>query len=588
MGSGPSVGQPSAPTPGVAGTSSGYTPLDLGDWTFWWYFNRDRLLSLKARSQRTRWIGGVPLMPAAGLSAEVVDQTVIPLLLALAGPDEHPTTRASALIALARDAKPGDPAVRAVFERAWDDPDSLVRECATLAYGINGDREATARLAERLTQGPKGDMSPGARARTRSFAAYSLGILAAKTRHPGVGSWAALCLSRVLEDPEEPVELRVACAVGIGQVRLPWGSGPEPSPTRTRSGLLSFLLRVEEEAKDPRLRAHLLTSAARFADEDLPQDQLGVFLEVLIERTLPGNSDSPLVAQAATTAIGLVGEGVGPERVGPLVETLVGLARAGQSQVRQLAWIALAELCPLETGDRIQTLLIQQLASAGPQDQPWICLALGMLGFRYDEAGQRLPKAVLMELRGRLGSEVSSAARDAAMLALGFARDEGSIEALSAALTTSPNRQTRGFAALALGMIGHQPAAGSIAKQLPGFAADQLSLEHAALGLALLDRRLASQVLSKALDDAPSPNSASFLAAAMGRSGDLKSLEALQLTIGSKRASAWARTYAAVAIGMLSERDDLPWRSILAWRIPYEARVLSLYDQEGRGVLNLL
>ena len=588
-GVGPSVGQPSAPTPGAQSNPSEYTLLDLSDWTYWWYFNRDRLLAVKARSKRPRWIEGVPIQAAAGLHGKVVDETVLPLLLALTDPKEHASTRASALIALGRSAEPGNPTVRAALERTWDDEDAVVRECATLAYGINADVDATARLAERLANGPKGALAQGPHDRSRAFAAFSLGILAAKTGHPGVGSWAALYLTRVLADSEEHVDLRVACAVAIGQVRLPWGPGPESSPTRTRSGLTRLLLEIEAGAKDARLRAHVLTSIARLVDPDIPQDLLGPILERLAKLTEPTGSESPLVMQAATTAFGLIGEGLGPDRVGPLIERLVVLAsRPGQSQVRQLAWIALAELCPLKEGQRIQFVLVAELEAGGPQDQPWACLALGMLGFRYDEAGQQLGAAALRELRGRLGSEVSTAAKDAATLALGLARDQDSIEPLSLALRTSPNRQTRGFAALALGLIGYQPAAGVIAKQLPGFAADQLSLEHAALGLSLLDRKLASHVLSRELDEAPSPNSASFLAAAMGRSGDLGSLMALQATIASKRASAWARAYAAVAIGMLAERSDLPWRSILAWRTPYEAQVLCLYDQEGRGVLNLL
>jgi len=585
--SGASPGQPTAPTAGVGLSEGSIQQLDLSHWTFWWYFNRDRLLNMRTRSLRTRWVQGVPIQNPAALSADVIETSVLPLLVELAGARQDAPTRASALIALARDMQPGDLLTDAVLRAAWDAPDALVRECATLALGITGRPAGLEKLAKRLLEGPEQDLSPKVRDRTRAFAAYGLGVLCSKAERPEIASWATLVLTSVLERESESLDLRVACALALGHVNLPWKPGAAPSSTGSRNGLVLRLLELEKSAETPLLQAHLLTSCARLVTPLIPSDLLATLAKTMEARTLPGQS--PIVAQSATTALGLIGERVDEDHAGSLVTILARLAtQGGQAPVRQLAWIALAELRSGPFAARIDRILEQQLTKAGPQDQPWICLATGMLGFRLEQVGRELPAPLLLSLRAHLGSDQSPDAQDAAILALGLARDQGAIEGLSRLLEDASSKRARALAALALGLIGHQPAVGAIAKLLPTLEADQLSLENAAMGLALLDRTLASKLLTQALQDAPSPNSASFIAAAMGRSGDRSSLAALQETLESRRVSSWARTYAAVAIGILAERDTLPWRSILAWRSPYQARTESLYDGYGRGVLNLL
>ena len=49
-----------------------------------------------------------------------------------------------------------------------------------------------------------------------------------------------------------------------------------------------------------------------------------------------------------------------------------------------------------------------------------------------------------------------------------------------------------------------------------------------------------------------------------------------------------ARGFAAVALGIIADREPLPWNSKIAVNLNYTAATVTLNDTSGTGILNIL
>ena len=70
--------------------------------------------------------------------------------------------------------------------------------------------------------------------------------------------------------------------------------------------------------------------------------------------------------------------------------------------------------------------------------------------------------------------------------------------------------------------------------------------------------------------------------------GDAGSIGPLVELLDDTDKTASARAFAAVALGLVCDQDELPWNTILSVDLNYSAAPATLYDQAGFGILNIL
>ena len=164
--------------------------LDPTSWEHWWHFSKDPYLALKAHILDGEVVthGDDPSGASAPLG--LVSTFAVPALVHALETEHEPDAVTGAMIALARI---GDGDLRAhaaewsaLFERFERDPNQEIAETSLVARGILGFEGAAPGLAELLLDGPDGRKRAGGHAvptRTRSFAAYALGLLGERARN---------------------------------------------------------------------------------------------------------------------------------------------------------------------------------------------------------------------------------------------------------------------------------------------------------------------------------------------------------------------------------------------------------------------
>lgn len=471
-------------------------PLD--GWDLWWELQRDRFVDLDlyfAGPKRTSGSGG--LLSGHGRRADstpepptgtVVTRRIVPALLELAASEHEPEVLDAVALALGRCARGrDDEASLSALLELLEHPASSVAAAAALGLGLTGSPAATDALRARL-DAESLDVA--------SFAALGLGFLDEPR--------AVHALLQVSVDGAAPRDVRACALRGLGLL----------DPTRAHAQLARDTLvpLLDDGSLDPTLRAHAATSAGRLGGSECIaalRDRLGDRDEHALVRSgaalglgagaTPGDPDvidqlgllarqerEGVVRHRVLAALGELGrrDRGGPETAaahGRLVGTLTReLRRGGRNGNR--AWAGLA--AALAAGHRpgVHTLVRERLADAyedekDPATRAALGLAFGLLG--VDEQGPAL------------------------LSAFQLAKDDGE----------------RGYAAVALGLLRHTPAAGWLGQLLRMPDARGLVRLRCATGLALLGDRNAVPALLAMLASpvAGAPESA---ASALGLMGD--------------------------------------------------------------------
>ena len=97
-----------------------------------------------------------------------------------------------------------------------------------------------------------------------------------------------------------------------------------------------------------------------------------------------------------------------------------------------------------------------------------------------------------------------------------------------------------------------------------------------------------TELLLDKLARATSLSAQASIARALGRIGNAKTVAPLVEMLENEGLTDQARAFAAVALGMVAGRQELPWNSILGWGLNYTVAPETLFDQAGYGVLNIL
>lgn len=311
----PGVGTPGMPGTGPGGvgpaqTGGGDFGTDVSVWQFWWGFNKDPYLNLRAKVHAGNvatgsdefWIGQGQQTGAketlAPSELEIRGQ-IVPALRRVLREERNNNILSGALVALARigddpKAESGRSELATEFVRFLGDPTQEVAETAALCLGILGSDspDTLALLAavaendvakanaaiERIDENaPR--LSGAFNFRTRSFATYALGLIGSRSALPERRQEIVRQLVAVADGPARVLgnyDLSVACIIALGLVPLedvvvpvvfaPAPGKPFPRPARLtqRAEQVAWLMSYYEDERNTFLvRAHVPRAVAR-------------------------------------------------------------------------------------------------------------------------------------------------------------------------------------------------------------------------------------------------------------------------------------------------------------------------------------
>ena len=114
-------------------------------------------------------------------------------------------------------------------------------------------------------------------------------------------------------------------------------------------------------------------------------------------------------------------------------------------------------------------------------------------------------------------------------------------------------------------------------------------LQAASIALGLLGDKELVPDLVKMLQEASSLSAQAAISTGLGHIGDARSIEPLLALFEDQEKTATARAFAGVALGIVADKDELPWNSRISVDINYRANTPTLVSPgTGRGILDIL
>ncbi|QDU67550.1 HEAT repeat domain-containing protein [Engelhardtia mirabilis] len=640
--SGPATGGPSGPTtpgptvPGqTGGTSAGAgttttTGVDVGPdltaWSFWWEFNKEPFINLKAaiRSEVTTtgsgdfFLGQGETEQASDTLRPTTQQIrgqIVPALLSALEKETNNDIVTGCLIALAKigeeSAESGDNAFEKTISGFLKDGSQEISETAALSLGILAS-DNSIDLLEALARDSKlGQDAVGSTEvdpRSQAFAAYGLGLLGNRTGDPAVRSRVVAILTDLLPKAEtmSRQDLAVACVISLGLTPL----DPAPAatdadaevskdPTASLQAQIDFLLEfMLDENKNYMPRAHVPTAVARLMtglnDEVYRQRIVDAILLPVDARK--GKKFVQEVRQSCALALGLIGDADDDAIDVEIRNVLLKDVQGYQSQTRKFGLMSMAKVAArpgsgakdLDKNRRELTdELVKNLRNSGGEDQ-WAIMALGVYGYTLGKNEEVPPASLSLQIRDSLGKAKSPDDIGAASVAAGLFGDPEAQETLLKLLGSTRDPVAQGYVALGLGMLNQKEAIQPIQEVLAEAEYKPELLQQAAIALGLLGSKETVGTLIDMLENAGSLASQAAAASALGFIGDRNSVEPLVEMLEDGDITDTARGFAAVALGIVADKEELPWNSKIAVDLNYRASTSTLNTLDGKGVLNIL
>jgi len=621
--SAPTTPPPTSPRslPSFAGPDTTTGLPDLFAWTWWWEFNKEPFLNLRARQ--------IEALPETGSddyflgrsernaltanryrpTAVQVRERVLPALIRALGSSKSPDVTTACLIALARIGKhlPASerPALSDVIGAHLSDGNQEVAETAVLALGILGSESGALVLSDLLLDNQasrRALLSTKISWRTRTFSAYALGLVGAETSMEDVRRFVVHKLSLALASDTTPTpDLPVACVLAMGRVPLPWSGDPfEPHPRRlppltSREAQIQHLIAIQVDPRRHRwVRAHAASALAGLADPADPSASQTVrdAVAAILVSTLGKPKEEAEVRQSCALALGLLGDDDRDPVDRSIREAL--LAVLDPPLIRSFASISLgrvigraglgeaADLFPVKK----ELLRILSRRDGDPAHAAALALALYQRGRRVK--GAELDTEIRDALHSKLRESRSPLDCGAFSIALGLCAETSARDALLEKLRNTAEDSSRGFAALGLALIGASDAAEEIRSIVAESTYRPVLLRESAIALSMLGDRDGIALLCDRLAGTSSLFAQASLAQAVGRIGDSSAVDPLILLLEDASRPEPARAFAAAALGLVSDLDPLPWNTPYSLDVNYAALPPTLYDAQGFGLLNLL
>lgn len=575
---------PVGPGPGGAVATPGGKvarpkPMSFENWLFWWNYNKDEILNLKATvkanekkvstssSEHFFGDGGDRNRSESKAPTEAMIQAeIVPALVKVVNDKNiHADIRGGALIALARCGK-SMAHVKTFFEVAkpGSGEDKIVQESAILALGILQIKKPEIRdFLINLVD----DMDVPFRA--RCFAAISLGLL--QDNSPEVFA----ALERRLDGRESTPDVQVCALLTIGMI----GDNSKVPE------LIKWLDegRVGKNKLGDLERAYLIGALGKIGDPEALKP---------IEKTL--RKKGLYTRRSAMIALGQVIPQAEPAVQMDYLKKLVSFLKTESDTtalnfgIISLGRIAGHRDAPEKVRDAAVSVLLDQFKNGGKTtERPYAALALGLVCFEGDESVAK-PAELKYKIAGVVRGELQKLKGDktalgALAISLGMMgdSDQKTVELLSKILgDRGIDKKLRGSAAVALGMIGDNSAREPIIKALQEREDRDLRVDTA-VAAGLIGDSSAVKELVKVLSD---PKASQFVlgsvALALGQIGDYQAITPLVKILEPDKTNGsypdLTRALVAVSLGQIANREDLRVLFRISKDINYRASVSAL------------
>jgi len=616
---------------------------DLSAWQFWWGFNKEPYLNLKSHLAGSVVTGSDQYYLGAGereqskdtlrVSEATIRNVIVPRLLAALQQEQSNDIQSSCMIALAKigEAK-GEDGTSEIWERVTTEikrhltsSSQELSETAAVALGIMADAANIDLLSALLDndqarlRGLGVPQIGNVSVRTRAFAAYGLGLIGHKASHEARLKINAT-LRRILDGEGKSMaqrDIQVACLTSIGLAPLapaaaeesvePLGKLRAPQGLDSRQDQLRYLLAYYgDDSNNYLIRAHAPAAMARILNsgESAAGSPLRDLVAKALMQTLSRDSKAQdALQQSAALALGVIGDS---DEDPTDVQIRSALMRVKEEladhQVRNFALIALAQaagrageglgdpLHGVNTKDKQQnarSFLLNELARGKNAVRPWSGLSIAVMERALDDAKQASSAEAKQALGIALSESSSPDEQGAFAIACGIARHLGAKQALIENLGDVRDVEARGYTAVGLGLMNETSAIPLIQEIVRKSKYQAELLKSAAIGLGLLgDRQLVDELLVM-LENANGLSSQAAISSALGFIGDSRSVDPLVDMLADQEVTALARAFAAVALGIIADKEDLPWNSKISVNSNYRANTVSLTDRKS-GILDIL
>jgi len=655
-GGGPSGAGPASPGRPSGGPQSGpnkpSSPRgsgggdDLTGWQFWWGFNKEPYLNLKAAIHAGGSVTGSDdfflgrgekedskdtLRP----SEEVIRQQIVPALLHALETERQNDIVTGAMMALAKIGDTKDEAGQAdggfaeVIKEFLGDGSQEIRETAAIALGILGnDQTSKAILTDVALDTSAGQKLAGNGGaideRTRSFAIFGLGMIGYRTTDNETKREIVDTLLDILQnDGRNSAQRDMSVAALTSMGLTPLDSNPDWAPTEEqplvgnecREAQLRWLLDYYDDELNVNfmVRAHVPTAMGRLlqftdpraqhknqADQDFRELKKVVAERLLADIHKNAKGVERELAQSAVIALGQIGDCDEDEIDARIREALMDVKdNIADQQARHFALIALAQVGgrpgkgdgdPLAGVEDVRDELLKQLTRGKSTIVSWAGLALGVLERSLVDAGQPSVSAdVASAVRTQLDREKAPREVGAWSIANGIMKDLEAKSVLSEKLETTSDPDTRGYCAVGLGLLGDRSVIEQIQEVVKASKYRPELLRSAAVALGLLGDKDLVEDMTDMLRNARGLSAQAAISSALGFIGDARSVDPLIEMLQNQSLTASARGFAAVALGIVADKEELPWNAKVSVNINYRANTPTLTDtQQGTGILDIL
>lgn len=589
---------PMAPTGPNATTGNQAIGQDLSTWVFWWEFNKDRFLNLKVKVR-----GALPITDGAGPLAGLgngakiantmapsrlqIHNLVVPALIELIGKERNPDIATASMIALAKiGVRPED--CRGIFETHLDASVQEVRETAVISYGIMQDEGAIPILESLLLETKAGKELAGSTEvgrRTRAFAAFSLSLIGRQSKRNEIKEKVAdLLYATLITDSSASKDIRVACVIGLGILDI-------EDPTEVVQNL-SVLL--DQDKMDQLVLAHIPNAMAKLLRNLPPGNTTRDAVIDQLMGYLKNRKTNRLLQQSSVQALGMLAV-TGDSRNPEIFDILQHIQKKGRSrQLKNFTAISMAYLgaADLAMRNQVTDFLVTKMKKSSTLYEPWCGLSLGVMAFLLKEKGKSLHPLAMEATLEKFLSQKSPEAKGAYAIALGLMDYKLAKSPIRASLDEYRVSQFRGYAAISLGLLHAREHLPLLKQIVAESKRDPEMLMQASIGLGLMqDRSAVSNLLVYLVPEngrKPKLSVLSAVATALGFIGDKSSVTPLVNTMKNSRINQLGRAFAAVSLGMVADKDLMPWNSVFGSDLNYRAAVITLTDrQTGTGILDI-
>ncbi len=594
---------PSAPSVGATGGFTARGSLvgdDLTRWSFWWEFNKDRFINLRAAlddggpkvevDPLAVHLGTIdPVIVAQRPSRrQILDEVLPPLRQALLSTTNRDVITAC-LVGIAKIAAEDAGTTLPLLARHLNSADQEVRETAALALGITQLPAAMPMLLDLL-----GDTSTGREVtgrsevdvRTRTFAAYAVGLVANRPISVALRNMAFEALRSALTTTTDR-NLQIGAIQGIRMIRV--GAAAEAAERALRDAMVAALwttFTAESELSAQQVQAHVPGAIATLLGRG--GDPAGTYKSrLLAELRETRGQRSIFLVQSAALALGQLC--TADARDAEFVSALAHYASEGRDQQsRYFALMALGEI----GGESCRAALLQRLEKGKDQERSWAALALGVFAHetlqRAGRTGTR-DRQICAALLDSLRSEHNPEVLTALAVSLGLSRHADAADTLRQLLDKYRRDDERaGYLAIGLALVGDRESLGRLRELLEHSTRRPDLIRQVAVAMGKLGGATAADDLARMLQQ-PDRNVAklSAIASALGLIGNRNSISPLVSLLFDDQVPELSRAFAAAALGSIGDKDDLPWNAKIGSDANYRAAVETLTNQCS-GILDIL